>query len=50
MVALIVLVHDEEGNMHDLEDHLRNAVGQKIDDKGALILNQLLKLRILWLM
>ncbi|KAF2609549.1 hypothetical protein F2Q70_00011392 [Brassica cretica] len=37
MVVTIVLIKDMTGNRHDQEGHLRNAVGQKIDDQGAVI-------------
>ena len=37
MVATIVLIQEAIGNMHDQDGHLRNAVGQKIDDQGAVI-------------
>ncbi|KAF3567347.1 hypothetical protein DY000_02015880 [Brassica cretica] len=36
MVVTIVLIQEAIGNMHDQDGHLRNAVGQKIDDQGAL--------------
>ncbi|KAF3538288.1 hypothetical protein F2Q69_00022430 [Brassica cretica] len=37
MVATIVLIQDATGNLHDQEDHQRNAACQKIDDQGAVI-------------
>ena len=37
MVVTLVLIHDATGNLHDQEDHLRNASGQKIDDQGVVI-------------
>ena len=37
MVATLVLVRDENGDLHDQEDHLRNAAGQRIDTQGAVI-------------
>ncbi|WZY93433.1 hypothetical protein YC2023_065762 [Brassica napus] len=37
MVATTVLIQDATGNLHDQEDHLRNAACQKIDDQGDVI-------------
>ena len=37
MVATLVLIRDENGDMHDPEGHLRNAAGQRLDDQGAII-------------
>jgi len=37
MVATLVLVRDENGDLHDLEGHLRNAAGQRIDAQGTVI-------------
>ncbi|KAF2588401.1 hypothetical protein F2Q70_00038565 [Brassica cretica] len=34
MVATLILVRDERGDLHDQEGHLRNAVGQRIDAQG----------------
>ena len=31
MVATLILVRDEKGDLHDQEGHLRNAAGQRID-------------------
>ncbi|KAF3589913.1 hypothetical protein F2Q69_00031135 [Brassica cretica] len=38
MVATLIHVRDERGDMHDQEGHLRNAAGQRIDAHGAAIL------------
>ncbi|KAL0702566.1 hypothetical protein Bca4012_058688 [Brassica carinata] len=38
MVANIILVRDENEDLHDQECHLRNAEGQKIDGQGTAIL------------
>ncbi|KAF2547329.1 hypothetical protein F2Q70_00022679 [Brassica cretica] len=35
MAATLVLVRDENGDLHDQEGHLRNAAGQKIDAQGT---------------
>ena len=35
MVATLILVHDERGDLHDEEGHLCNAAGQRIDAQGA---------------
>ena len=37
MVATLILVRDERGDLHDQEGHLRNATGQRINAQGALI-------------
>ena len=37
MVAILVLIQDATGNLHDQEGHLRNATGQKIDEQGTVI-------------
>ncbi|KAF3504990.1 hypothetical protein F2Q69_00042818 [Brassica cretica] len=37
MVATLILVRDDRGNLHDQEGHLRNATGQRIDAQGAAI-------------
>ncbi|KAF3542714.1 hypothetical protein DY000_02007064 [Brassica cretica] len=37
MVATLILVHDEKGDLHDQEGPLRNAAGQRIDAQGAAI-------------
>ena len=37
MVATLILVRDDRGNLHDQEGDLRNAAGQRIDDQGAAI-------------
>ncbi|KAF2580928.1 hypothetical protein F2Q68_00004574 [Brassica cretica] len=37
MVAALILVRDEKGDLHDQEGHLRNAAGQRIDAQGAAI-------------
>ncbi|WZZ44738.1 hypothetical protein YC2023_040997 [Brassica napus] len=37
MVATLILVRDDKGNLHDQEGHLHNAACQKIDAQGAAI-------------
>ncbi|KAF3611400.1 hypothetical protein DY000_02046970 [Brassica cretica] len=37
MVANLILVRDERGDLDDQEGHLRNAAGQRIDAQGAAI-------------
>ena len=37
MVAPLILVGDERGDLHEQEGHLRNAAGQRIDAQGAAI-------------
>ncbi|KAF3588836.1 hypothetical protein F2Q69_00029538 [Brassica cretica] len=37
MVATLILVRDNNGDLHDHEGHLRIAAGQKIDAQGAAI-------------
>ena len=37
MVATIILVRDDNGDLHDKEGRLRNAAGQRIDAQGAVI-------------
>ncbi|KAG5414867.1 hypothetical protein IGI04_002434 [Brassica rapa subsp. trilocularis] len=37
MVNIIILTHDEIGNLYDQAGHLRNATGQKMDAQGTLI-------------
>ncbi|KAF2600765.1 hypothetical protein F2Q68_00009781 [Brassica cretica] len=34
MVATVILRHDENGDLYDLDGHLRNATGQKLDAQG----------------
>ena len=38
MVATLILVRDDKGNLLDQEGYLRNAEGQRIDAQGAAIL------------
>ncbi|KAF3581007.1 hypothetical protein DY000_02030754 [Brassica cretica] len=38
MVATLILVRDDIGDLHDQQGHLRNAAGQRIDAQGAAIL------------
>ncbi|KAF2545455.1 hypothetical protein F2Q70_00021401 [Brassica cretica] len=38
MVATLVLQRDENGDLHELEGHMCNAVGQKIDGQWTAIL------------
>jgi len=40
MVVTLVLVRNENGDMHDQEGHLRNAAGQMLDDQRAVIPDQ----------
>ncbi|KAF2544810.1 hypothetical protein F2Q70_00021832 [Brassica cretica] len=40
MVATLILVRDEKGDLHDQEGHLHNAAGQRIDAQGAAIPEQ----------
>ncbi|KAF3542978.1 hypothetical protein DY000_02006956 [Brassica cretica] len=35
MVATLILVCDERGDLYDQEGHLRNATGQRIDAQGG---------------
>ncbi|KAF3599744.1 hypothetical protein F2Q69_00036860 [Brassica cretica] len=35
MVATLILVRDERGDLHDQEGHMRNAAGQRIDARGC---------------
>ncbi|KAF3509306.1 hypothetical protein F2Q69_00005995 [Brassica cretica] len=35
MVATLILVRDENGDLHDQDGHLRNAEGQRIDARGG---------------
>ncbi|KAF2617822.1 hypothetical protein F2Q68_00039773 [Brassica cretica] len=35
MVATLILVRDERGDLYDQEGHLRNATGQRIDAQGS---------------
>ena len=37
MVTPLILVRDNNGDLHDQEGHLRNAAGQRIDAQGAAI-------------
>ena len=37
MVATLILVRDEKGDLHDQKGHLRNAASQRIDAQGAAI-------------
>ena len=37
MVANLILVWDDNGDLHDQESHLRNEAGQRIDAQGAVI-------------
>ena len=37
MVAPLILVRDNNGDLHDQEGHLRNAAGQRIYAQGAAI-------------
>ena len=37
MVVPLILVRDNNGDLHDPEGHLRNATGQRIDAQGAPI-------------
>ncbi|KAF2605952.1 hypothetical protein F2Q68_00044146 [Brassica cretica] len=37
IVAIVILRHDENGNMYDQDGHLRNATGQKLDAQGNCI-------------
>ncbi|KAF2559339.1 hypothetical protein F2Q68_00016709 [Brassica cretica] len=37
MVAIIILIQDENGNMYDQDGHLRNATSQKLDAQGNVI-------------
>ena len=37
MVRTLVLIHDENEDLHDQEGHMRNASGQRLDDQGAVI-------------
>ena len=37
MVATLILVRDNNGDLHDQEGHLRNAAGQRIGVQGAAI-------------
>ncbi|KAF3511063.1 hypothetical protein F2Q69_00006507 [Brassica cretica] len=37
MVATLILVCDEKGDLHNQDGHLRNAAGQRIDAQGAAI-------------
>ncbi|KAF8084350.1 hypothetical protein N665_0721s0007 [Sinapis alba] len=39
MVVTLILIRDENGDLHDLDGHLCNAAGQKIDDQGTIIPN-----------
>lgn len=32
-----MLIQNLDGDLHDLEGHMRNAAGQKIDDQEAVI-------------
>ncbi|KAF3567048.1 hypothetical protein DY000_02016126 [Brassica cretica] len=37
MVATLILVRDDNGDLHDQKVHLHNAAGQRIDAQGAAI-------------
>ncbi|KAF3589113.1 hypothetical protein F2Q69_00030709 [Brassica cretica] len=39
MVATLILVRDEKGDLHDQEGYLRNAAGQRINAQGVAILD-----------
>ncbi|KAF3588732.1 hypothetical protein F2Q69_00030707 [Brassica cretica] len=43
MVATLLLVNDEKGDMHDQEGHMRNAAGQRIDAQGAAVPDSITK-------
>ncbi|KAF3515681.1 hypothetical protein DY000_02059756 [Brassica cretica] len=47
MVANLILVRDERGDLHDQEGHLRNAAGQRIDAQGAAIHKSVLHQQII---
>ena len=40
MVATLILVRDENGDLNDQEGHLRNAAGQRLDDQRVVIPDQ----------
>ena len=40
MVANLILERDENGDLHDQEDHLRNAAGHRLDYQRAVISDQ----------
>ncbi|KAF3594009.1 hypothetical protein DY000_02020044 [Brassica cretica] len=40
MVATLILVRDEKGDLYDQEGHLRNATGQRIYAQGAQVVKQ----------
>ena len=40
MVATLILVRAENGDLHDQEGHLRNAACQRLDDQRAVIPDQ----------
>ncbi|KAL0734108.1 hypothetical protein Bca4012_010318 [Brassica carinata] len=44
MVATLILMQDDEVNLHDQEGHLRNVAGQRIIDQGMQSLIQKLRL------
>ena len=37
MVATLILVRDDKGDLYDQEGHIRNATCQRIDAQGAVI-------------
>ncbi|KAF3551288.1 hypothetical protein DY000_02007415 [Brassica cretica] len=37
MVAIVILRHNENGDLYDQDGHLRNATGQKLDAQGNVI-------------
>ena len=37
MVATLILVRDENGDLHDQEVHMRNATSQRLDDQRDVI-------------
>ena len=47
MVAPLILVQDNNGDLHDQEGHLRNAAGQRIDAQGLQSLSLMLLLQVL---
>ena len=38
MVATLIFVRDDNGELHDKDGHLRNMAGRRIDAQGAAIL------------
>ncbi|KAF2590373.1 hypothetical protein F2Q70_00038761 [Brassica cretica] len=37
MVTTLVMFQDVNGDLHDLDGHMRNAAGQRLDDQEAVI-------------